>query len=400
MTRSRWIIVGVVVAALVVLGGGIGWTVARNQALADEDHGWEECEAPRVATVPDVESLGDDPWPAGPLSVVPFADIDRGTSLVEAADGSLLVTEQLGRLHRLVDGEVTVHMDLTDQVSEGQERGLLDIELDPERGWAYLTLTNGDGDLELRAYDLDGSGLPDPATERVLMTVEEPHEWHNGGDVEVGPDGNLWLSVGDGGHIADPFRHGQDPGTPLGTILRIVPTEDGYEIPEGNPFDGRDGDERVVAYGFRNPWRIHFGPEGRLWVAEVGQYCAEEVDVVDPADLGGNYGWSNLEGTYRFIGRLPDDPVWPAFEYTHDQGGCAIVGGGFYQGSAIPELVGSYVYADYCRGRVMALDVEGGTVTDVHRLGPRLPLLGSIGSDADGELYLLTLEEGIHKLVP
>lgn len=400
MNRRRWIALGVAVVLLASLGGGIAWAVARNQALADEDHGWEECEAPRVGTAPDMDSLGDDDWPFGPLSTEPFADIDRATSLVEAADGSLLVTAQAGVLHRLVDGESSTVHDVTGEVSEGQERGLLDIELDPDRGWAYMTLTNLDGDLELRAYDLDADGIPDPATERVLMTIEEPHEWHNGGDVEIGPDGNLWLSAGDGGHIADPFRHGQDPRTPLGTILRIIPTEDGYEIPDGNPLSGRSGDERVVAYGFRNPWRMHFGPDGLLWIAEVGQYCAEEVNVLDPADLGGNYGWSNLEGTYRFIGTIPDDPVWPAFEYTHDQGGCAIVGGGFYEGSAIPDLVGSYVFADYCRGRVYALDVEGREVVDVHRLGPKLPLLGSIGTDADGEMYLLTLETGIHKLVP
>lgn len=399
---SRRTIVGIVVGVLVLgaAGGAVAYSMARTAALDDEDHGWEECEAPSVATVPDMGTLGDDPWPEGPVDIEDVVDLNRGTSLVEAADGSLLVTTQDGRLHRVVDGSATVVIDLTSEVSEGAERGLLDVELDPSRGWAYLTLTNLDGDVELRAYDLDADGLPVDGTSRVLMTVEQPHEWHNGGDVEVGPDGYLWLSAGDGGHIGDPFRHGQDPTTPLATIMRIEPTADGYTVPEGNPFEGRDGDERVVAYGFRNPWRIDFGPDGLLWIADVGQNCVEELDVLDPTDLGGNYGWSNLEGTYRFIGQLPEEPVWPVFEYLHDDGGCAMVGAGIYEGSAIPDLQGMYVFADYCRGRLMGLDVDGTTVTDVHRLGPRTPLVGSIGTDADGELYLLTLEEGIKKVVP
>ncbi|MEX1288668.1 MAG: PQQ-dependent sugar dehydrogenase [Acidimicrobiia bacterium] len=399
---SRRLLLGLVaVIAVVAAGIGVAAAMSRSIALDEEDHGWEACEAPSIATVPDLGRLGVEPWPGGPVRTVPVADIDRATSLVEVADGSLVVTVKDGLLLRIdAGGEVTTLLDLTDRVSGGSEQGLLDVEPDPDRARLYLTLTNPDGDLELWALDADADGLPLPGTDRVLMTIDQPHEWHNGGDVEVGPDGHLWLSVGDGGSIADPFGNGQDPTTPLSAILRITPTEDGYETPAGNPFSGRSGDERVVAYGFRNPWRIDFGPDGLLWIADVGQYCAEEVNVLDPADLGGNYGWSNLEGTHRFIGRVPEDSVLPVFEYTHDDGGCAIVGAGIHRGSAVPGLAGHYVFADYCRGRLMALEVDGTDVTAVYELGPRHGLLASISPDADGDLYLLTLEDGIKRLVP
>ena len=402
MSRRNWIIVAVV--GVLLVGAVVGFVVneqQRQQALDDEDHGWADCVAPRVAEVPDMGTLGDDYWPEASLSTQLIAEFNRGTGMEQAPDGSLLLTQQDGRLQRMLDGEAELVLDFTGQVADGVEQGLLDIELDLDRGWAYLTLINLDEDLELWAYDLDADGIPVDGTGRILMTIDEPHEWHNGGDVEIGPDGMLWMSAGDGGHIADPFRHGQNPDTPLGTILRIEPTADGYEVPDDNPDLGRDADERVVAFGFRNPWRIDFAPDGLLWVADVGQYCAEEVSIVDPADLGGNYGWSNLEGSYRFVGQIPEEHVLPAFEYSHDDGGCSITGAGIYRGAAIPELVGMYVFADYCRGRVMALELDAsGTVVDVHRLGVQINLIQAIEADADGELYLLTQEQGVHKLVP
>ena len=155
------IAVGVVVAA----GIGVAAAMARSAALDEEDHGWEECEAPSIATVPDLGRLGVEPWPGGPVRTVPVADVDRATSLVEVADGSLVVTVKDGLLLRIdADGEVTTLLDLTDRVSGGSEQGLLDVEPDPDRGWLYLTLTNPDGDLELWALDADTDGLPVPGT--------------------------------------------------------------------------------------------------------------------------------------------------------------------------------------------------------------------------------------------
>ena len=180
-----------------------------------------------------------------------------------------------------------------------------------------------------------------------------------------------------------------------------MPTIDGYEVPEDNPELGGDADPRVVAFGFRNPWRMDFAPDGRLWVTDVGQKCSEEVSVVDPADLGGNYGWSNLEGSYRFIGPVPDDHVLPAFEYDQEANACAITGGAVYRGDAIPELKGMYVWTDYCWSRLRALELDGtGAVVGSYRLGPNVNLVQAIEADADGELYLLTQDQGLLKLVP
>ena len=295
-------------------------------------------------------------------------------------------------------------LDLRDQVlSEGAEQGLTDVAVDRARNAMYLALTDLRGDLEIRAYTLDPDGLPIDSP-RLVLRLEQPHEWHQGGDIEVGPDGMVYISFGDGGAIGDPGLNGQDPATLLSSIIRIDPTRDGYGVPPGNPFVGgffTPGREEVIAYGLRNPWRMSFDrATDALWIGDVGQNCTEEVNVLTSDEWGANFGWSGLEGSYRFQGDVPADHVLPVFEYAHRSAGCAITGGYVYRGTAIPELRGMYVFADYCRGQLHALELEGNAVVGVVDLGVRVPLLPSFGERSDGELLVVSLERGPALLVP
>lgn len=376
---------------------------AKDHADQTVSHGWEECEAPRVAEVPSWGELAVESWPGSRLRLEIVAETTGATSAFQTTDGSFLITTKDGRLLRAADGEVTEILDLREEVlSEALEQGLTDVVVDPGRTSLYLSLTDLTGALEVRAYTIDSAGLP-VADPRMVLRVPQPHEWHQGGDLEIGPDGMLYVSLGDGGYTGDPGQNGQDPGTLLATIIRIDPTREGYEVPAGNPFGSgwfSNGAPEVIAYGFRNPWRFSFDrATGNIWVGDMGQNCVEEVDVIPPDEWGLNFGWSRLEGSYRFQGDLPGNHVLPAFEYLHSDGGCAVTGGYVYRGELIPELFGAYVFADYCRGRLHALLLDGTDVVGMVDLGVRQVLLSSFVEDADGELYVVGFESGLHRLV-
>lgn len=396
-----YVLLGVVV--LVVGLGGAGFLWADNRADQTVSHGWEECEAPRVAEVPSWGGFEITNWEGPRLGLELVGEVKGATAAAQTIDGSFLVTIRDGRLMRAADGEVTEILDLREEVlSEEPEQGMTDVVVDPSRTSLYLSLTDLTGALEVRAYTIDSAGLP-IADPRLVIRVPQPHEWQQGGDLEIGPDGMLYLSLGDGGHIGDPDQNGQDPGTLLATIIRIDPTRQGYEVPAGNPFRSgwlSVGAPEVVAYGFRNPWRFSFDrATGNMWVGDVGQNCVEEVDVIPAGEWGLNFGWSRLEGSYRFQGDLPASHVLPVFEYLHPDGGCAVTGGYVYRGEMIPELFGAYVFADYCRGRLHALVLDGTEVVGLVDLGVRQRLLPSFVEDADGELYVVSSESGLLRLV-
>jgi glucose/arabinose dehydrogenase len=234
--------------------------------------------------------------------------------------------------------------------------------------------------------------------------VDQPYSNHNGGNLAFGPDGYLYIGLGDGGSGGDPHGNGQSLTTLLGKMLRIDPTllEDRpYAIPSDNPFVGREGARpEIWAYGLRNPWRYSFDrATGDLWIADVGQSAWEEIDVQSSGSDGGeNYGWNRMEGDHPFEGDAPADVVRPVFEYSHDDGGCTVTGGYVYRGRAIPALARAYLFADFCLGRLEAIRLQDGGGAEHRILGPVVRNVSSFGEDARGELYVLSLEGTVSRI--
>ena len=219
----------------------------------------------------------------------------------------------------------------------------------------------------------------DPSSARTVLFVRQPFANHNGGDLLFGPDGDLYVGLGDGGSEGDPQGNGQSLSTLLGKMVRIRPTPNGpapYEVPAGNPFVGASGARpEIWAFGLRNPWRFSFDRQtGDLWIGDVGQDQWEEIDRQPAGSSGGqNYGWNLTEGDHPYNGASPP-PNWvrPVYEYSHDTGGCAVVGGYVYRGAAIPALRGAYLFSDNCDGRIMGLRIRGGRTAGVRPLGARV----------------------------
>jgi glucose/arabinose dehydrogenase len=238
----------------------------------------------------------------------------------------------------------------------------------------------------------------DPASEKILLQINQPFQNHNGGSLAFGPDGDLYVGVGDGGSAGDPSGYGQRFDTLHGKILRLDVSGDAYAIPPDNPFVGQDARGEIYAYGLRNPWRINFDQAtGQLWVGDVGQNLWEEVNHVVS---GGNYGWNRMEGFHCYEPADGCDTPGlslPRAEYGHEFG-CAITGGFVYRGHDMPELTGWYIYGDYCSGRVWGVDTAGAT-------GAAIPLadtgrsITSFAQDKDGELYIVTFNNEIDKIV-
>lgn len=366
---------------------------------------WEDCAAPSIDESRGFDDVGLQPWSGAPVKAEQVADIDEATSLAFPPDsGVAFVTTRSGVLYSIdPTGETATVLDLMSEVTEGTEQGLLSVAFSPDGGFMYLTFTDLEGSVVLDEYGWDGTAI-DPSSRRTVRTITQPQKWHNGGHIAFGPDGYLYLGLGDGGGIGDRYENGQELDRPYASILRFDPRptgDDPYTIPRDNPYAGRTDAPAIWVWGLRNPWKFSFDrATGDLWIGDVGQACSEEIDLVPAGSDGGlNFGWSALEGTYRFKGYLPDDHTLPVIEYRHDEAGCAIVGGYVYRGSGIPNLDGKYLFADYCRGKVYALESESGQVVALHDLGVKLNLLTAFGEGPDGEIYLLTLEEGIWKLV-
>ena len=346
--------------------------------------------------VPDLEAVA--------VTVEEIATAEQPLDVIVGPDGALYVAEKTGGVVRLgEDGSTEAWFDLSDRVSGGSEQGLLGLAfLD---GRFYASYTDEGGTSTLTSWALDAAGRPDPASEQVVLTVPQPFANHNGGDLAVGPDGLLYWGLGDGGSAGDPEENGQDPGTLLGSILRIRPTPDGpepYEVPEDNPFVGEEGSAgETWVWGLRNPWRFSFDRvTGDLWIGDVGQGSIEEIDLLPAGQAAGaNMGWNAFEGTQVFDGDEPaSETVPPVFEYGHDEG-VSVTGGYVYRGAAIPALQGAYVFADFAAGWVDAITVVDGQT----RARVRLAEPGSVssfGEDAGGELLITTLDGQVLRLQP
>lgn len=350
-------------------------------------------------------------WPQIGLQKV-VDGLERPLYVTHAGDGSgrLYILEQPGWVRVLEDGRLleTPFLDLTDRVlSRGNEQGLLGLAFSPdfrESGIFYIHYTGRpDGRTVLSRFRLrDGDPRRgDAASEEVLLTVEQPYANHNGGALLFGPDGYLYLALGDGGSAGDPGNHAQDLGSLLGKILRLDVSQPGpYRIPPDNPFVGGQGREEIWAYGLRNPWRISFDrATGDLYIADVGQNAIEEVNFQPAGSPGGeNYGWRVWEGSRRYAQGEAPGAVFPVAEYTHAEGGCSITGGYVYRGQAIPALVGIYLYGDYCTGYIWGLKQQDGQSQTGRLLDTSLNIT-SFGEDEAGEVYVVDRRGAIYRVV-
>lgn len=330
-----------------------------------------------------------------------FAGLTQPLFLTHAGDGSgrVFVVEQGGVVRVARGGSLMEDpfLDVSSLVTAGGERGLLGLAFAPdfeESGRVYVDYTDANGDTVVARYVVErglGADRVDPSSAEVLLRVVQPFANHNGGHVAFGPDGFLYVALGDGGSGGDPGNRAQDRGELLGKILRVDVAGARATAPSSNPFVGRDGADEVWALGLRNPWRFSFDREsGDLWIGDVGQGDAEEINFEAAGGSGGrNYGWNVWEGSKRFRpGSTNGDATFPVAEYSQDGGHCAVTGGYVYRGNAVPALRGVYLYADYCSGTVWGLAPDRGEwvtrtlLTTEHRIS-------SFGEDEAGELYVV-----------
>lgn len=380
-----------------------------------------------AAVVADEKKIDNSPLAYGGTEVfrdVEWTDWDSGEDegllkplrpiiITHAGDGSkrLFVATQRGMVHILPpsgSGTTEVFLDIQDRVAyndKTNEEGFLGMAFHPEfaeNGQVFVYYTNLSDPHQnvVSRFQLDPKNpnrlLPD--SEEKLLVFDKPFWNHDGGTLTFGPDGMLYIALGDGGLARDPFKNGQNLKTYLGSILRIdVDNQEGdrqYAIPKDNPFVGKkDALGEIYAYGLRNVWRMSFDPKtNKLWAADVGQDLWEEINIIEK---GGNYGWNLREAMHPFgedgVGPRPDliDPIW---EYSHDVGK-SITGGVVYRGKEMPELDGAYLYADYVTMRLWALwyDEETSQVTANRELkSPGEPII-TFGDDAEGNVYFTTV---------
>ncbi len=384
---------------------------------------------PATSTV-DANDAGD-PTPAlralAVERVFPNLDFSRLTNLAQPDDGSnrLFVTQQSGLIrvfpNRQDVTEAPVFLDLRDRVSEvHNEEGLLGIAFGPafkDSGFFYVYYSASSPRRSvLSRFSVSGvdPNLADVDSELVILEIPEPAGNHNGGQLAFGPDGFLYIGVGDGGRGGDPFGNGQNTGTLLGTILRIdvsgANAGERYKIPPSNPFVGVDGSRgEIFAYGLRNPWRFSFdmghadvgnnapGRPVEIWVADVGQNLWEEIDLVRS---GLNYGWNIMEGGHCFSPSSDCQEAGlelPVAEYGRDAG-CSVTGGYVYRGNSLPSLAGAYVFGDFCSGSIWGMRYDGTSVTDSLLLAQSGLNITSFGQDLTGEIYVLSRNAGIYRL--
>jgi glucose/arabinose dehydrogenase len=344
----------------------------------------------------------------GLVNAFPQLSFSQPLDLQSPDDGTnrIFVAEKGGRIRVFTNeptvNEDTVFLDLSANLSTVSEQGLLGLAFHPNyqsNGFFYVYYTPTAGLSQVSRFTVSANAaIADAASELVLLEIPQPATNHNGGQIAFGPDGYLYIALGDGGGGGDPFENGQDRSTLLGSILRIdVDSQENglnYSIPTDNPFIGEPNvREEIYAYGLRNPWRMSFDTQtGELWTGDVGQNAIEEIDVVVS---GGNYGWPIFEGTRCFSGDCNDTGlIDPIFEYAQDNGDRSITGGFVYRGTTVPSLQGKYIYGDFVSGRIWALELDGtlNELVEASRLN-----IASFGTDTSQELYVCAFDGSIYK---
>jgi glucose/arabinose dehydrogenase len=339
--------------------------------------------------------------------------LDSPLAIANAGDGSkrLFVAEQGGRIRIVKDGKLQdgSFLDVGGEITTGGERGLLGFAFHP--GYptdprVFVDYTDAHGDTQVSSFTVDPSDPDrlDPSSEVKILFVKQPYANHNGGALAFGPDGMLYISLGDGGSGGDPQGNGQSLQALLGKILRIDVdrTANGrpYAIPPDNPFAGGGSGARqeIWLVGLRNPWRMSFDrATGDLWIGDVGQNAWEEIDVVRAGAAGGiNFGWNAMEGRHCFqpsTGCENAAYTLPVTEYGHDQG-CTVIGGYVDRGTSQPALAGGYLFADYCSGRVWAIDPTKDSVETPTVVAETSHSFSAFGEDEAGELYATDIGGG------
>ncbi len=359
---------------------------------------------------------GTDPEPLPGNFTLALQSIASGLSnpvyvTAPPGDSRLFAVEQAGRIRIIQNGQLvaTPFLDISSRVSSGGERGLLSLAFHPQyqsNGFFYVYFTGLSGEIRVERFSVGADpGVANGASAKVILTVVHPRSNHNGGLALFGPDGMLYLGLGDGGGAGDPDRNGQNINTLLGALLRInVDAGDPYSIPTGNPFVNRtDARPEIWALGLRNPWRFAFDAvDGLLYVADVGQNAFEEVNVIPSSRGGANFGWNVMEASacYGASTCAKSGLELPVVEYSHAGGGCSITGGFVYRGPALPEIAGHYFYSDYCAGFIRSFRFQNGGATDQRTWD--LENVGSVtsfGRDGSGEIYLTTSGGRVYKLV-
>jgi glucose/arabinose dehydrogenase len=348
-----------------------------------------------------------------------FTGFDNPLYLTYASESAawnarIFIVEKVGRIMMVETGgaQPLTFLDIQDRVgSSGSEQGLLSVAFPPDfedSGAFYLNYTDRSGNTVVARYRLSSQDPPrgDPNSEKKMLQITQPAGNHNGGLLKFGPDGQLYIGMGDGGRAGDPWGNAQNPEVLLGKLLRLdVAGADTYRIPSDNPFlEFSDVRSEIWALGLRNPWRFSFDREtGDLYIADVGQNTYEEVDFQPAGSRGGeNYGWDVMEGNHCFEPQSGCDTsglVLPVAEYDH-RFGCSITGGYVYRGSSFPQLVGTYFYGDYCSGRLWGLRRDGSGEWQSAELLETGLSISSFGEDAAGEVYVLGFRDGtIYRLV-
>jgi glucose/arabinose dehydrogenase len=320
----------------------------------------------------------------------------------------LFVVEQGGKIQLLKGGKKSVFLDVSSRIVAGGEQGLLSMAFAPDyasSGLFYVYFTNKDGDEQIVEYKAT-SDAADPASARTLLTIPDQESNHNGGQLQFGPDGLLYIGEGDGGGGGDQHGahgNGQDLGVLLGKILRIDPRASGgrpYTVPADNPFVGRAGARpEIYSYGLRNPWRFSFDrANGDITIADVGQGDWEEVNYLRKGKArGANFGWRVYEGKARYNDReKAPGAVKPILVESHADGNCSVTGGYVIRDPALKAWRGRYVFGDFCRGVIQTANLKTGKVTD-RKL--KVESLSSFGQDARGRVYAASLNGPVYRLV-
>lgn len=389
-----------------VLAAGVTYTATVSPATLD------------LPAPPSADAVSVAYAPAGPLKLG-FVEVASGLAFptfLASPPGSadIYVVEQPGRVRKLADGVPQAPtLDISARVGRGGERGMLSLAFDPRfaaNGHVFVYFTDPGGDIAVErfTFPLPGAMQPPVAPESTAVRVITiPHATfanHNGGQLQFGPDGMLYLGTGDGGGGGDPLGSGQNLNTLLGKIVRIDVTSLPYRVPADNPFIGQPGKRpEIWAYGVRNPWRFSFdGATRSLYIADVGQGSREEVNVAS-ADTGGlNYGWNRWEGRICYPPGATCSGAGitlPLVDYDHGNG-CAITGGYVYRGAALPEVVGRYFYSDFCGGWLRSfLDLGGAASEQVDWAIRSIGNIQSFGEDSRKELYALTSSGKVYRLV-